>query len=117
MIPTKIVVTALGMLVLGGTASAFARESSDGKEADEVAAYAQVRRTLAEAIATAEGQSGGRAVEAKLEQEHGAVAFKVEILKDGGFRNVLIDAKTGQILKSDLADHEDKEEDGEQDDD
>jgi uncharacterized membrane protein YkoI len=81
------------------------------------AAYAQVKRTLAEAIATAESQTGGSAVEAKLEQEHGTLAFEVEILKDGAFQKLVLDAKTGQVLKSNLADRGDDEEDGEQNDD
>jgi uncharacterized membrane protein YkoI len=115
--PRKIVVTALSVLIAGGAATAFARESRNSKKTDEVAAYAQVKRTLAEAIATAEGQTGGRAVEAKLEQEHGTLAFEVEILKDGAFQKVVLDAKTGQVLKSALADRGDDEEDGEQNDD
>jgi uncharacterized membrane protein YkoI len=116
--PKKIVVAALAVLALGGAATAFAKESRNGKETDEVKAYEEVTIKLAKAIETAESEThGGKAVEAKLEQEHGKVAFEVEILKDGAFRRVVIDARTGQILKSDLADHGDDEEDGEHDDD
>jgi uncharacterized membrane protein YkoI len=116
--PRKMVVTVLSVLIAGGAAAALARESSGSrKDTDELAAYAQVKRTLAEAIATAESQTGGKAVEAKLEQENGTLAFEVEILKDGAFQKLVLDAKTGQVLKSNLADRGDDEEDGEQNDD
>jgi uncharacterized membrane protein YkoI len=37
----------------------------------------------AQAIAAAENQVGGKAVETGIEDENGTVAFEVEVLKDG----------------------------------
>ena len=110
--PRKIVV--VSVLAMAAATTAFAAESRQGSEAHEAVAYEQVKMTLADAIALAERQTGGKAVEATLEQEHGTVSFEVEIMKDRAFRKVTIDARTGQVVSSN-ADRE--EEDGEQDDD
>jgi uncharacterized membrane protein YkoI len=111
---TRSVVAVLGVLAIGGASAALARESH---QTDEAAIYEQVKLTLADAIAAAERQTGGRAVEAKLENEHGVVAFEVEVMKDRAFQKVVIDAKSGQIVKAGAADRGDDEEDGENDDD
>jgi uncharacterized membrane protein YkoI len=110
---TRSVVVVLGVFAIGGASAALARESHD---TDEAAIYEQVKLTLADAIAAAERQTGGRAVEAKLEKEHGVVAFEVEVMKDRAFQKVVIDAKSGQIVKAGAPDG-DHEEDGENDDD
>src|SRR6267142_2074901 len=112
--PRKIVV--VSVLAMAAATTAFAAESRQGSEAHEAVAYEQVKMTLADAIALAERQTGGKAVEATLEQEHGTVSFEVEIMKDRAFRKVTIDATTGQVVAS-KADRHDQEEDGEQDDD
>jgi uncharacterized membrane protein YkoI len=107
------VVAALSVLALG--AGAFAAESHHG-EGDEAAAYAKAKMSLTDAIALAERQTGAKAVEAKLENERGALTFDVEVMKNDGFQKVVIDAQTGQVLKvgANGAGHDD---DGEQDDD
>ena len=111
---TRSVVAVLGVLAIGGASAALARESH---QTDEAAIYEQVKLTLGDAIAAAERQTGGRAVEAKLENEHGVVAFEVEVMKDRAFQKVVIDAKSGQIVKAGAAGRGDDEEDGENDDD
>lgn len=115
---TRSVVAVLGVLAIGGASAALARESQDRHQTEEAAVYEQVKLTLADAIAAAERQTGGRAVEAKLEKEHGVVAFEVEVMKDRAFQKVVIDAKSGQIVKAGGApDRGDHQEDGENDDD
>jgi uncharacterized membrane protein YkoI len=108
-------IVVVSVLAMAAATTAFAAESRQGSEADEVVAYEQVKMTLADAIALAERQTGGKAVEATLEQEHGTVSFEVEIMKDRAFRKVTIDARTGQVVSSNA--DRDHEEDGEQDDD
>jgi uncharacterized membrane protein YkoI len=108
---TRSVVAVLGVLTIGGASAALARESQDRHETDEAAIYEQVKLTLADAIAAAERQTGGRAVEAKLEKEHGMVSFEVEVMKDRAFQKVVIDAKSGQVVKTGAPDRGDDEED------
>ena len=108
-------IVVVSVLAMAAATTAFAAESRRGSEADEAVAYEQVKMTLADAIALAERQTGGKAVEATLEQERGTVSFEVEIMKDRAFRKVTIDATTGQVVTSNA--DRDQEEDGEQDDD
>jgi len=108
-------IVVVSVLAMAAATAALAGESRQGSEAHEAVAYEQVKMTLADAIALAERQTGGKAVEATLEQEHGTVSFEVEIMKDRAFQKVTIDARTGQVVST-KADH-DQEEDGEQDDD
>src|ERR1700682_1185714 len=108
-------IVVVSVLAMAAATTAFAAESRQGSEADEAAPYEQVKMTLADEIALAERQTGGKAVEATLEQEHGTVSFEVESMKDRAFRKVTIDARTGQVVTSNA--DRDHEEDGEQDDD
>ena len=58
---------------------------------------------LAGAIRSAQA-SGGRAMEAELLKEHGAYVYKINIVEKDDTREVRIDAKTGDALKSDIDD-------------
>ncbi|MBK8239713.1 MAG: PepSY domain-containing protein [Deltaproteobacteria bacterium] len=54
---------------------------------------------LTDAIATAEAASGGVAVEAKLELEHGAFVYRVEVVADAGQRRIEISSDSGEIVR------------------
>lgn len=51
--------------------------------------------TKAEAIAAAEAEAGGKATEAELGSENGALVFEVEV----GSQEVKIDAGNGKVLR------------------
>jgi uncharacterized membrane protein YkoI len=53
--------------------------------------------TLAAAAATAERETGGRAVKAALEDQHGATVFKVTVVKDLVPQKVLVDPASGKV--------------------
>lgn len=69
----------------------------DKKEQDEFAKMA-ASSSLSSAIATAEKETGGKAVEAAFESEDGATVFEVETAKDKTVQRVKIDATTGEVL-------------------
>jgi uncharacterized membrane protein YkoI len=106
----RMAVAGLCALALG--ARAFAAESPRAKQS-EAEAYAKASLSLSAAIALAERQTGAKAVEAKLENEKGALAFEVEVMKNGTFQKVVIDAQTGQVVHvgPDAGGHDDGEED------
>lgn len=54
---------------------------------------------LTDAIATAESTSGGIAVEAKLELEHGVFVYRVEVVADAGQRRIEISSESGEIVR------------------
>ena len=68
-------------------------------------------RLRAQAIAAAEQQIGGRAIDARLENENGAMAFVVEVARDNSVQKVFVDLQSGNILKVVAADSEDGEHD------
>ncbi len=79
----------------------------DREDQDEIAKLAASSTTLAAAIATAERQTGGKAIEASFDGEDGATLFKVEVAKDNAVHKVRIDGATGKVSKVTVAEHED----------
>ncbi len=95
----------LAMVIITGTAVnvAQAGEAKD-KEAKELKLFSQAKITLSEAIKAAEHKTGGKAMEAEVDDESDTVQFEVEIVKDGKIHDVLVDGKTGKVLKVSLDD-------------
>ncbi len=77
---------------IGGSALAADR---DGDR--EAAALQGAKVSLTQAIATAEGQTGGRAIGADVSQEGGVTRIQVEVAGPQGFKTVLVDGATGQV--------------------
>ncbi len=98
---------ALAAGVGGMSGVAFSKGAEAG--ADEAAIMANAKVTMAQAIATAKSQSGGKAVGSGIENQDGVVAWEVDVLKDGKTNKVLVDTQTGQITKTVVADSEQKE--------
>jgi uncharacterized iron-regulated membrane protein len=88
-----------------GVGSAYARNER------EAAIIADAKISMVQAIAAAENQVGGKAVESEIEDENGTVAFEVEVLKDGQRHTVLVDTQSGEVLKTTMSDDEDSESD------
>jgi uncharacterized membrane protein YkoI len=67
--------------------------------------------SLAAAIATAENEVGGRAIQARFESEDGQSQFEVHVAKDKALHRVKIDAGNGQILKVSTAENSEHDDD------
>lgn len=91
---TPLVLAAL--LAAGGTA--YARDRDHDQDVRDTAALDSMKVTLQQAIATAEQQSGGRAVGADVSQERGAPSIAVEVAGPEGVRTVLVDGQSGQVM-------------------
>jgi uncharacterized membrane protein YkoI len=107
------------VIAVGSTVVLAHAANSDrgaNKSAQEVAALVNAKTTLAQAIAAAEQQTGGKAIDAGLENENGAMAFEIKVAKDNTVQKVLIDLQSGKVLKVAAADSEHGE-DGEHDND
>ena len=84
----------------------------DRDERADAAKLKDAQTTLAAAIATAEQQGGGRAIEAGYENENGRVQFQVAVAKDHTVQDVKIDTATGKVVKVEAAgdgEHQDGE--------
>jgi uncharacterized membrane protein YkoI len=101
---------AIGALALmSGAASAKDRAQH---ERNTAAAQAKARIGLNDALATAERQTGGRAVGASLEDKDGALRYEVHVVTGNDVQDVFVDALTGGVVKVAAAgDHHDGGED------
>ena len=74
----------------------------------DVAAMLRAKVTLAEAIATAEKEAGGKAINAGVDNENGTIFIGVAVALGEKVQKVLIDPQTGKVVKITA-----KDEDGE----
>ena len=88
---------ALAVAVAVGAAGGIAQAQGRDQDSRDAAALAGMRVTLQQAIATAEGQAGGRAIGADVSQEQGAIRISVEVAGPQGVKTVLVDGVTGQV--------------------
>jgi uncharacterized membrane protein YkoI len=109
MIRNKLLTATLAGVIassVGGLAAAYA---GNDNAADEATIMANAKITMAQAIAAAEQQVGGRAIGSGIEDQDGTVYYEVQVVKDGSRQNVLIDPQTGKIIKTAAADDEHNE--------
>jgi uncharacterized membrane protein YkoI len=106
-------VFAAGTVGVAGAASA----KNNDTRTNEAAIIANAKVTMAQAIATAEQQTGGKAVGTGIEDQDGAVFLEVQVLKDNQRHKVLIDPQSGQVVKAVMEDKERNENGHENDDD
>lgn len=95
MVRSRIFATAMAAVIgLAGTAGiAHAANDRVGKEAEdgkEITALLNAKTSIAQAIAAAEQETGGKAFEAELESEEGTLEFEVNVAKDSRKRNTFL---------------------------
>jgi uncharacterized membrane protein YkoI len=91
------------------TQVALAGEREDEDDDNEARILESAKITLSEAIAAAERETGGKAIDAGIEDD-GAVHFEVEIAKDKEVQKVLVDPQTGMIVNVAKGDDDEEEE-------
>lgn len=99
----------LAIVIVSGIAVNMA-EAGDSQENDskELKLFSMAKISLIDAIKAAEQNTGGKAMEAEVNDESNTAEFEVEILKDGKVYEVMVDGITGKVLKVAL-DKEDNE--------
>ena len=90
--------------IAAGSVNLAQAEKSENKEAKELQLFGQATISLQEAIKAAEQKTGGKAMEAEINDESAAVQFEIEVVKDGKVHEVMVDGKTGKVLKVSLED-------------
>jgi uncharacterized membrane protein YkoI len=96
-------------------AAAGVAYAEDKPDSQEMAKLMEAKTSLAQAIAIAEKETGGKAINADFGSEDGVTTLEVEVLKDKNVSKVVVDAETGKVLKVAAADAEDGENGGEND--
>jgi uncharacterized membrane protein YkoI len=75
-------------------------EKVEGDNDEEYAGAARLETTLAAAIASAEQATGGKAIEAGLDDEDGKALYEVELAAAATIQKAYIDAATGNVVKT-----------------
>ena len=97
------------IVALGGAAGIA--QAGDKLDAAEMAKLAAAKTSLSQAIAIAEKETGGKAIDADFDNKDGTLSLEIEVLKDNAVSMVTIDADTGKVVKVAVADSEDDEND------
>lgn len=116
---TKLLNLAMAGVIAAGTLgvaeAAYARNKD--KQTDEAAVMANAKITMAQAIAAAEQQTGGKAVGTGIEDQDGTVFLEVQMLKDNQRHKVLVDPQSGKVVKTVMGDNDEREHGHENEDD
>lgn len=111
----KFMIPALAAAAGIATASGMAIAKNAGAENDAVADLAKANVTIAQAIAAAEAQVGGKAVNAELRWTRGGLVYGVEVVRaDNRVFDVKVDAADAKVLASaqdsaDEGEHQDED--------
>jgi len=85
----------------GGLGAVYAQQQGYvGEDAEEVNALQRVKISMTDAIAAAERETKGKALEASLEVERGQTYYEVEVFSEQGLLEVHVDADSGAVLKN-----------------
>jgi uncharacterized membrane protein YkoI len=111
-----ILTTLFAMALTAGAVTNVAQAGeSKEKEAKELQLFSKAKISLIEAIKAAEQNTGGKALEAELDDGSNAVQFEIKILKDGKIYEVLVDGTTGNVIKVSLDDESSESTENEED--
>ena len=93
-----------GVLLTWGLAQSS--ESTHGQAEGQLTA----KLSMEEAITKAKTKFPGQVLETELENEHGQAVYEIEIASTNGVvTEIKVDAQTGELLSSDIEDHDDIE--------
>ncbi len=115
----KTIISGAAAVVIGVSMAGCTFEDSEERGLDDdAAAMLTANVTLADAIATAEKEAGGKAISAGIDDEDDAFFIAVTVALGEQVRTVLIDPQSGRVVKigahdEDGEDDEDDEEDDE----
>jgi uncharacterized membrane protein YkoI len=111
-----ILTTLFAMALTAGAVTNVAQAGeSKEKEAKELQLFSKAKISLIEAIKAAEQNTGGKALEAELDDGSNAIQFEIKILKDGKIYEVLVDGTTGNVIKVSLDDESSESTENEED--
>lgn len=106
----KLAPLAFAVVLATGVASTAAFANGEKEDANDAAALANAKITLSQAIATAEQQTGGKAIGAGVDNENGIVSIAVDVAGSQGVKTVLVDPQTGRITATKAGGNGDGEE-------
>jgi hypothetical protein len=101
MLRSKLIPAVMAAVIAVGTSGvAFAATNGKGEDASEIQAALSAEVTAGQAIAAAEKNTGGRALEVGLEDENGGVLYEVKTITQDKVVEAFIDPATGQVIRT-----------------
>jgi uncharacterized membrane protein YkoI len=92
----SVAVIAAAALALSGPAWS---DSKEGKKKGKAEMAASAKVPMEQAVKAAADKTGGKAIEAELEREHGKIVWEIEVVTaDGKTVEVHVDAETGEVI-------------------
>lgn len=93
---------ALAVTALMGSGVWLAAQAAGDGSGDEDATLLNAAKVpLGQAVRAAEDHAKGKAVQAKLEDENGAIVWEVEVVGADRTTEVKVDSRTGKVLRAD----------------
>ena len=103
--PYKTILSALFTIVMMAiTVTGVQANESKEKEIQELKLFNSAKISLIDAIKVAEQKTGGKAMEAEVNDDSDTIQFEIDVLKDGKTHEVIVDGKTGSVLNVSLDD-------------
>lgn len=101
MFRTRLVPATMAAIIVLGAASAANASSGEKENAGEISAVLSAKTSISQAIKTAEQKTGGRAMKADLEHEHGNYAYEIKTVTKDKVTNIFVDPASGKITRTD----------------
>lgn len=101
---TKIMTALVAGTIAAGALGGFAYAGD--YETNRAGVLADAKVSLSQAITAAETASGGKAIDAGIEDENGTARFEVTVQEKSAQKTYLVDTQTGKIVKTKVADDE-----------
>jgi uncharacterized membrane protein YkoI len=70
----------------------------DREDKAELAAFQTAKQSLIQALKAAEQHTGGKAIDAGLEETEGKVVYEIEVVKNGELQSVEVNPESGQVI-------------------
>jgi uncharacterized membrane protein YkoI len=96
----KILPATLATVVALGTAGMAIASTGEKENSQEITAVLGAKTSIAQAIASAEQQTGGRAMKIDMEHEKGVYLYEVKTVSKDKVADVLIDPASGQVVRT-----------------
>lgn len=92
--------TMAAVIAIGATGAALAA-TGENENGQEMTAVLGAKTSIAQAIAAAEQQTGGRAMKVDIQKDNGAYLYEVKTVSKDKVAEVFIDPTSGQVVRTD----------------
>lgn len=91
--------TMAAVIAIGATGAALAA-TGENENGQEMTAVLGAKTSIAQAIAAAEQQTGGRAMKVDIQKDNGAYLYEVKTVSKDKVAEVFIDPTSGQVVRT-----------------